>query len=129
MLYSALPPAFGSMQQLERLDLAKTSMRGPPPSTWAGLTRLRFLNMSGCPVGSSSPTSPPEHGIPQEWLVGMKSLEVLSCKRCRLAGNLTGLNAPGALPRLQILELDQNALEGPLPSGDYGCLPGLYLAL
>ena len=119
MLYSALPPAFGSMQQLERLDLAKTSMRGPPPSTWAALTKLKFLNVSGCSMGSSAPTSEPQYSIPQEWLMGMKSLEVLSCKGCRLAGNLSGLDAPGALPRLRILELDKNAIAGPLPAGEY----------
>jgi hypothetical protein len=117
MLYTALPPAFGSMQQLERLDLAKTSMRGPPPSTWAKLTRLKFLNVSGCSMGSSSPTSAPEYSIPQEWLMGMTSLEVLSCKGCRLAGNLSGLDTPGAFPMLRVLELDMNALGGPLPTG------------
>ena len=124
---SPLPTSLGSLSGLEYLNLAHSAFTGPPPSSWANLGSLRYLNMTGSPVGAAGQVGPPTYSLPMEWMGGggiqgsvggMASLEVLSCRKCRLAGNLSWLDQAGALPWLQVLELDRNALQGPLPQGE-----------
>ena len=111
-LTGSLPPALGSLANLERLSLWGNELTGPIPGELGNLANLERVTLA-----RNGLTGP----IPGE-LRNLVRLEWLS-----LSGN--GLTGPvptwlGNLPRLQRLDLCCNALAGRVP-GSLGSLPEL----
>ena len=111
-LTGSLPPALGSLANLERLSLWGNELTGPIPSELGNLANLERVILS-----RNGLTGP----IPGE-LRNLVRLEWLSLSRNGLTGPVpTWL---GNLPRLQWLYLCCNALAGRVP-GSLGSLPEL----
>ena len=112
ILSSVLPPALGTLEELEDLVLTRNYFVGalPAPSSKGGLMRLRRLE---CGDNRFQGGLPPTLRL----LIGLDRLDV--------SGNrLTGPLPPGygELQSLRILMLNHNALDGPLPEQWAGLL-------
>ena len=135
-LAGAIPPALGSLANLEYLDLRDNALTGPIPGALGSLADLESLYLSG--AGLTGPI-PSELGrlvnlqnlnlafnaltgpIPAE-LGGLANLEWLELGGNDLTGSIPG--ALGSLASLERLSLPANALTGRIP-GALGSLVNL----
>lgn len=110
----SIPPA----SQLAWLDLSENQFVGALPGSWQlGAQQLRLLNLSHNAVDGSLPA----------WLAALPSLEGLSLAHNRIGGAFPPpLLAPGP-PRLALLDVSHNRLEGRL--GDPSAVPSQTLQL
>ena len=111
-LTGSLPPALGSLANLERLSLWGHELTGPIPGELGSLANLERLSLA-----SNGLTGP----IPDE-LINLVKLERLSLRGNELTGPVPAWL--GSLTRLQRLYLGSNALAGRVP-GELGSLPEL----
>ena len=111
-LTGPLPPALGSLANLEGLSLWGNELSGPIPGELGSLENLERLSLAG--NGLTGP-------IPGE-LTNLVNLERLSLRGNELTGPVPAWLA--SLARLQRLDLDSNALAGRVP-GELGSLPEL----
>ena len=98
-----IPPEFGQLSALTKLDFGINSLTGGIPPELAGLSELRHLGLHGNPLGGKIP---PELG-------GLSKLEYLDINATGLTGEIP--TELGNLSSLQILELGQNRLTGSIP--------------
>ena len=126
-LSGPIPPALGSLTNLQRLYLAGNALTGPIPPALGSLTNLELLNLFS---NDLSGPIPPALGsltnlerlalgfnglsgpIPA-WLGSLTNLERLNLGENDLSGPIPP--ALGSLTNLQSLELYSNGLSGPIP--------------
>ena len=117
-LTGPIPPALGTLTNLKFLELHATNLTGPIPPALGDLSRLEVLQL-----GYTNLTGP----IPPA-LGDLSRLEVLQLGYT----NLTGPIPPelGTLTNLTFLRLNENNLTGPIPPalGDLSRLESLQLA-
>ncbi|WVZ65388.1 hypothetical protein U9M48_014762 [Paspalum notatum var. saurae] len=102
-----VPPALGELAALEVLQVqAVPGLLGPVPASFANLTRLLDLDVSGTSI--SGP-------VPGRLLSRAVGLRTLVIARSRLAGPVPACLA--ALPALRYLDLSGNMLTGAIPPG------------
>jgi len=112
-LVGTLPPALGSLSQLQVLDLLANELRGPVPAELGNLSELRSLYLSD---NQFSGSIPPEMGE-------LRKLQDLSLARNQLEGLIP--TSLGTTKSLQSLDLSHNELSGTIP-GELGELENLY---
>ena len=111
-LSSAIPPEFGGLTALERLQLGETALKGAIPPELGGLTALEELDLR---ANSLDSYIPPE-------LARLANLKRLDLSDNRLVGSiphefggLTWWEGGDRLARLQELDLSRNNLTGSIP--------------
>lgn len=101
-LTGSIPPALGSLANLTTLHLSENPLSGPIPAELGRLSQLQILQIAGTNV--SGP-------IPNE-LSALGNLTELTLAYDQLTGPLPDF---ASWPRLQILQLQRNALTGAIP--------------
>ena len=117
-LNGRMPPSFGQLGHLQRLDLWHNEIRGQIPREFGDLTRLRSLDLSyNLIVGAI----PPELGR-------LTDLDLLDLSHNQLSGPIPG--DLGALVNLRVLKLQDNNVGGAFPEelGDLMDLEELRLS-
>jgi len=97
------------------LDLSDNQLTGPLPDELTSTTTLSYLNLNNNPLGGT--------------LVSFKSLidlEELHLSSCELTGEVYEAQLP-EIPRLQVVDLTDNELEGPCPPFGMDGYPMAYL--
>ena len=102
-LDGSIPPALGSLDNLERLDLGSNSLAGPIPDELGSPANLKSLSLGGNRLTGR---------VPGE-LESLVNLESLSLGGNRLTGRVPAW--VGSLTGLRRLDLGANALTGPVP--------------
>ena len=135
-LAGPLPPALGTLADLERLDLTANALNGPIPDELGNLVSLRSLDFRGNFLAGPIPAGLGRlarlRTLALDWnaltgpipdaLGSLADLEVLVLSRNALTGPIP--DVLGNLKNLGWLYLDWNALTGPIPDG-LGSLTGL----
>ena len=103
-LPNAIPPAFGELTKLERLDIRGVGLQGPIPPELGGLAALRVLNLRNNALSGS---------IPLE-LGRLTKLEILNLAWNRLSSDIP--SELGRLVNLKRLNLSGNRLIGGFPT-------------
>ncbi|PON84844.1 LRR domain containing protein [Trema orientale] len=94
-----IPEFFGSLQNLQYLNLSYAEFTGEIPSSLGNLSSLQYLDLSGNFILSKVP----------DWLVNVSSLTTVNMANCGLYGRIPlGL---ADLPNLEILRLNSNSLD------------------
>ena len=113
-----IPPEFGSLSELRRLDLSHIDLTGTIPPELGNLSKLTYLNLSFSDVTG---TIPPELG-------NLSKLQTLTLMHNGLSGTIP--SELGNLSNLRNLHLYDNNLTGTIPSelGDLSKLEVLGLS-
>lgn len=116
MFSGSIPPASGrDFESLLVLDLSKNDLKGEIPPEMGLFSSLRYLNLSWNNLHSRIP---PEIGY-------LQNLTVLDIRDSALYGLIPG-DLCDSSSSLSILQLDDNALTGPIPQ-EIGNCSSLYL--
>ncbi|KAF0898016.1 hypothetical protein E2562_001697 [Oryza meyeriana var. granulata] len=100
-----IPTALGDLPLLHTIQLeAMPAMYGPIPSTFAKLSHLEFLFITGTSISGSIP----------DFLV-KTNLSALSITNSKLTGQIP--QSLSRLPNLRVVDLSGNMLTGSIPSG------------
>ena len=111
-LTGSLPPALGSLANLERLSLAENELTGPMPGELGNLANLELLYVWQNELTGRVPA----------WLGNLTRLRWLSLGGNELTGPIP--DELGNLANLEVLHLERNELTGPVPAW-LGNLTGL----
>ena len=103
-LTGRIPPALGSLSNLQELDLSSNQLSGNIPSELGNLTNLQVLELSYNELSGELPSA----------LGNLTHLRVLELSYNELSGELP--SALGNLTHLRVLELSYNELSGALPA-------------
>ncbi|KAJ9678537.1 hypothetical protein PVL29_020660 [Vitis rotundifolia] len=104
-LQGSIPDIFGNMASLERLDLSVNKLKGEIPKSLSNLCRLQGLSLSHNNLSGQ---------LPQDLLAcANDTLEILYLSGNQLTGSVPDLTG---FSSLQALELDQNQINGTLPT-------------
>ncbi|CAN6196425.1 unnamed protein product [Urochloa humidicola] len=102
-----VPAALGDLAALEILQIVSVpGLSGPFPASFAGLTRLRDVNINGTSISGA---------VPASLLAGASNLSTLVIANSKLAGPIPASLAD--LPNLRYLDLSGNLLTGAIPPG------------
>ncbi|KAH7840033.1 hypothetical protein Vadar_011669 [Vaccinium darrowii] len=113
-----IPQWFGAFPRLEYLIARNNSFSGSIPQGFGNLQSLKFLRLQFNQLIGSIPST----------IFNMSSLEVLDFSGNSLSGNLP-VDMCNYLPKLEVLNLKYNELEGQIPPGLQECSKLLELVL
>ncbi|CAL5082095.1 unnamed protein product [Urochloa decumbens] len=103
-----VPAALGDLAALEILQIVSVpGLSGPFPATFAGLTRLRDVNINGTSISGA---------VPASLLAGAANLSTLVIANSKLAGPIPA-SLSSFFPNLRYLDLSGNLLTGAIPPG------------
>ncbi|XP_031487273.1 polygalacturonase inhibitor-like [Nymphaea colorata] len=116
-LNAPIPAAIGKFANLQYVSIHNMpNLHGGIPPSFASLTKLTYLRISGTNVSGPIPT----------WLNRLTNLESLDLSFNQLSGSIPPTLAN--LPKLTMLHLDRNMLTGPLPDS-FGQFRGANLQI
>ncbi|KAK4710938.1 hypothetical protein R3W88_005451 [Solanum pinnatisectum] len=100
--FTGILPSFGSLKNLQKLEIQASGFEGPVPPSISILTGMKELRISDL-TGSASEFPPLEN---------MTGLTRLMLRSCNLSGKIPSYIAN--MPQLKILYLTSNRLSGPI---------------
>ncbi|KAI9096297.1 hypothetical protein K1719_026016 [Acacia pycnantha] len=103
-----VPQSFEVGNNLRTLNLNGNILRGSIPQSLVNCTRLRVLDLGNNNIEDVFP----------HWLQALEELQVLVLRQNKLHGFIPNFwdNRSHAFPKLRVLDLSSNSLNGPLPA-------------
>ncbi|KAJ6881353.1 receptor-like protein Cf-9 [Populus alba x Populus x berolinensis] len=114
-LHGTIPSTFSEGSKLEYLNLNGNELEGKIPLFIANCTRLEFLNLGNNKIEDTFPY----------FLEMLPELKILVLKSNKLQGFMKGPTTFNSFPKLQILDVSENNLSGPLPEEFFNGLEGM----
>ncbi|KAJ6881355.1 hypothetical protein NC651_028046 [Populus alba x Populus x berolinensis] len=114
-LRGTIPLTFSEGSNLEYLNLNGNELEGKIPLSIVNCTMLEFLNLGNNKIEDTFPY----------FLEMLPELKILVLKSNKLQGFMKGPTTFNSFPKLQILDVSENNLSGPLPEEFFNGLEGM----
>lgn len=114
-LRSTIPSSFSEGSNLEYLNLNGNELEGKIPLSIVNCTMLEFLNLGNNKIEDTFPY----------FLEMLSELKILVLKSNKLQGFMKGSTTFNSFSKLQILDISENNLSGPLPEAFFNSLEGM----